>query len=1177
MAGTDKTAADSAISGYVEGVTERTLSGWAYDATAPDRPLEMELLVDGQVRAVFLAEIDRPDVQDAGHPALTCGFSLTLPRDVPAGKKVSLTVRAKASGTVIEGGALRVRLPEPAPEEKLPEIAPAAPAAPEEPPFPLAGGVEQIDTGGIIGWVQDPADPGRAVDLCILVDGEVAGMAVADQPRQDVQEAGHARLNCGFRVALPEAALDGRKHRIRVIDNDSNRMLPGGEVELAASFEGVAFLRPGAGVIAGWARPGRHVRLRFGDAPPVTVPLDRPVAGFLADNICGFECPVPEALRDGAWHQVSVEHPGSGAPLDGSPLNIRLAPSGLPQVVETAMLGRRFHGSIVDDRGLPLQIDLAVETGGRRLLETRSDHARTDPSPDDEPRPSNRFSFPVPHGVTELSLLELLADGTSRRLATCAITEAGEGEVIPSLAQEISDRTLSDPERLATIRARFEAFCKDPGTLFDPVWYGLAHMGRSDTDTDPTEALQHYASAGHAAGASPLPAFDEAGTRRAFPAIDRAIKAGRVPCAFAVWLHLGEGVLPLAGTEADAAAGTMTPAPEVHVARLGLPTAGREPATSVYAAWLARLGLEPETRLALEEDEARARAFIRSHPLTRKPLVSIIMPTYNRAYTIGDAIQSALDQGYDNFELLICDDASDDKTPEVIKQFDDPRIRYFQFAKSNGAGTRNKGLRFARGEIIAYLDSDNLWNPHFLDLMLRKLLQDPGTQIAFSGYLDTVTVGSRVDLEAISHPVFNPVALSHKNFMDLNTIVHHRRVYDWLGGFDGELPRLQDWDLMLRYTSVFRPVAVDHAMVYYRRNVAWGQVTHLHMGGNAQNLVNAKTRARLEESHVTLDLDWPARERLTLICAKASDLPAAEALGGLAAAYADVEIVSGTAPAGPLPEGVSHDAELSGLLATPERLAYLLSVLQGGHAVIWIGDDAPALPALRRALPSDQLFRLELGSAGLALRSVQGPPVHFHLGALPVPALAGVTAAARRDLLVVLLGAGEAPSAEEIAAQVRPRGFEALVAPAADGEGWTRITADRIETTAPGRDASAEAVSRAALALVLAPRSALPMASFGLLTALQAAAVPLALRPGPLSDELISTRCAYPLEQDRLSWIFEKTTKLLNSDKDTERLSKASRTAYRIAEHPELAQQRLAVFLQLVATGAVRPEVHLND
>ena len=64
MAGTDKTAADSAISGYVEGVTERTLSGWAYDATAPDRPLEMELLVDGQVRAVFLAEIDRPDVQD---------------------------------------------------------------------------------------------------------------------------------------------------------------------------------------------------------------------------------------------------------------------------------------------------------------------------------------------------------------------------------------------------------------------------------------------------------------------------------------------------------------------------------------------------------------------------------------------------------------------------------------------------------------------------------------------------------------------------------------------------------------------------------------------------------------------------------------------------------------------------------------------------------------------------------------------------------------------------------------------------------------------------------------------------------------------------------------------------------------------------------------------------------
>src|SRR6056297_2675115 len=116
-------------------------------------------------------------------------------------------------------------------------------------------------------------------------------------------------------------------------------------------------------------------------------------------------------------------------------------------------------------------------------------------------------------------------------------------------------------------------------------------------------------------------------------------------------------------------------------------------------------------------------------PLADRPLVSIVMPSWNRAFTIAEAIQSVIEQSYDNWELLVCDDASEDRTADVVRGFDDPRIRYMKFLKSNGAGARNNGLRFARGEVIAYLDSDNLWHPLFLDRMLRALEAQPGTPI----------------------------------------------------------------------------------------------------------------------------------------------------------------------------------------------------------------------------------------------------------------------------------------------------------------------------------------------------------------------------------------------------------------------------------------------------------------
>ena len=101
-------------------------------------------------------------------------------------------------------------------------------------------------------------------------------------------------------------------------------------------------------------------------------------------------------------------------------------------------------------------------------------------------------------------------------------------------------------------------------------------------------------------------------------------------------------------------------------------------------------------------------------------LVSIIMPSWNTGRFIAESIQSVLKQTYQNWELLIVDDCSTDNTDEIVAGFNDKRIRYFKNEKNSGAAiTRNRAIREARGEWIAFLDSDDLWSPEKLAKQLN--------------------------------------------------------------------------------------------------------------------------------------------------------------------------------------------------------------------------------------------------------------------------------------------------------------------------------------------------------------------------------------------------------------------------------------------------------------------------
>ena len=214
--------------------------------------------------------------------------------------------------------------------------------------------------------------------------------------------------------------------------------------------------------------------------------------------------------------------------------------------------------------------------------------------------------------------------------------------------------------------------------------------------------------------------------------------------------------------------------------------------------------------------------------LGRRPLVSVIMPTFNRAEIIGEAIRSVIEQEYENWELMVCDDGSTDHTESIVAQFADARIRYCKLDKRGAAAARNVGLERAGGDIFAYLDSDNIWHPRFLVRMVLALLQQEGHSAVYGNFID-YEVGSndRIKINSYTRPNFNHEELLKKNYIDLNSFVHQRELFDCFGGFNEALTRRQDYDLIIKYTWLRDAIYAKELLTLYQRNKKLDQITHV--------------------------------------------------------------------------------------------------------------------------------------------------------------------------------------------------------------------------------------------------------------------------------------------------------------------------------------------------------------
>jgi len=192
-------------------------------------------------------------------------------------------------------------------------------------------------------------------------------------------------------------------------------------------------------------------------------------------------------------------------------------------------------------------------------------------------------------------------------------------------------------------------------------------------------------------------------------------------------------------------------------------------------------------------------------------MVSVIMPTFNRRKIIIHAIESVLQQTHKNFELIIVDDGSTDDTYKSVKKYEhDNRIRFERIAHRGVSAARNIGLDMAQGEIIFFLDSDNIWVPYFLKTMVVYMLHGR----LEASYCGIKIFGDDNSMYFFRGDEFIWEECLEQNYIDMNSFCHNRSLKQLIK-FDESINRLVDWDYILRTTSFSRTAYAPFIGVNY--------------------------------------------------------------------------------------------------------------------------------------------------------------------------------------------------------------------------------------------------------------------------------------------------------------------------------------------------------------------------
>ncbi|MBD2730342.1 glycosyltransferase family 2 protein [Nostoc sp. FACHB-892] len=199
------------------------------------------------------------------------------------------------------------------------------------------------------------------------------------------------------------------------------------------------------------------------------------------------------------------------------------------------------------------------------------------------------------------------------------------------------------------------------------------------------------------------------------------------------------------------------------------------------------------------------------------PKISVVIPAYNAEPTIKKTIESVQKQSFSDFEVIIINDGSIDRTLEIIHSIDDSRLRIFSYQNGGLSVARNRGISHATGEFIAFLDADDLWTSDKLELQLAVLEQHPEVGIAYSW---TYFMNEKENCLFPGSPLFYEGNVYRdlliKNFLShgSNPLIR-KEVIESVGEFDTQLSHFADWDYWLRIASKWSFAVVPKYQIYY--------------------------------------------------------------------------------------------------------------------------------------------------------------------------------------------------------------------------------------------------------------------------------------------------------------------------------------------------------------------------
>lgn len=196
--------------------------------------------------------------------------------------------------------------------------------------------------------------------------------------------------------------------------------------------------------------------------------------------------------------------------------------------------------------------------------------------------------------------------------------------------------------------------------------------------------------------------------------------------------------------------------------------------------------------------------------IEKKTLVSVFIPTCNRSGLLKRAIESVLEQTWENLEIIVVDDASDDDTPELLDKFsrDHSNLRVIRNEQSKKAAvSRNIAIQQAQGEFVAGLDDDDYWRPRRIELMMKDF--DEGCS-AVCSYDRMVFKGREIVWKKPSLITLND--LLYYNRVG-NQVLTKKEYLEKAGGYDEDMPSAQDYDLWIRLVQQFGPIkTVPHVL-----------------------------------------------------------------------------------------------------------------------------------------------------------------------------------------------------------------------------------------------------------------------------------------------------------------------------------------------------------------------------